>query len=58
MDPKQTLNRLQIKPSENFRQTHDKAVKKLKANPKATCKETSEPNRLPPPPKKIKIKTA
>ena len=30
MDPKQTLNKLQIKPSENFRQTHDKALRNLK----------------------------
>ena len=51
MDPKQTLNKLQIKPSENFRQTHDKALRNLKPIRKPHVKK-SQSQIAPPPPKK------
>ena len=60
MDPKQTLNKLQIKPSENFRQTHDKALRNLKPILKPHVKKPQSQIAPPPPPtqkkKKNKIK--
>ena len=52
MDPKQTLNKLQIKPSENFRQTHDKALRNLKPIRKPHVKKPQSQSAPPPPPKK------
>ena len=58
MDPRQTLNKLQIKPSENFRQTHDKALRNLKPTRKPHVKKSQSQIAPPPPKKKIKNRTS